>query len=553
MEASSGLQKDFSSWVAATRDPAELELGILGFKYEDLFLPARLAALSETFDAWFRAEDEAAHATFDAYRKGKGAGLTAEQTSEALLAASPFVGRFVARLFRVEAEYDAQQKAAKERDVLWHFKKDFAKKRLFKASAAKAWIATHEDAARVAKAVLAAAGAPEAELGTGSEAEETEVARATLRLHEMDDTARKAAKAGGVKWTDELHTFARAVRAAIAGVYNGGNVAAPVSAAIATAEVTPTDEEDARVAAFATDAVEAWLHHRRADHHDPARKWPTLKAPQNLEHEKLVQLHRGDPKLPELFVGPEDERRARQGFELTDRRMNARQIESEVDYCLYCHDRDKDSCAKGLKDAKTGAIKKNPLGVDLNGCPLDERISEMHYMRKFGDAVAALALVCIDNPMLPGTGHRICNDCMKACIFQKQDPVNIPEIETAVLTDVLSMPWGFEIYGLLTRWNPLDIRRPHALPYNGKNVLVVGLGPAGYTLAHHLTSEGFAVAGIDGLRIEPLPVELTGDEEHRPARSSTSRRCTWSSTSASSSASAASASTGSPFAGTRTS
>ena len=96
-----------------------------------------------------------------------------------------------------------------------------------------------------------------------------------------------------------------------------------------------------------------------------------------------------------------------------------------------------------------------------------------------GDSIAALAMVIIDNPMLPGTGHRICNDCMKACIFQKQEPVNIPQAETGVLTDVLGMRWGFEIYGLLTRWNPLNRARPLARPYIGKNVLVVGLGPAG--------------------------------------------------------------------------
>ena len=99
---------------------------------------------------------------------------------------------------------------------------------------------------------------------------------------------------------------------------------------------------------------------------------------------------------------------------------------------------------------------------------------------------------------------------MKSCIFQKQEPVNIPEIETSVLTDVLALPWGVEIYGLLTRWNPLNVRRPHALPYNGRNVLVVGLGPAGYTLAHYLANEGFGVVGIDGLKIEPLPSGWTG-------------------------------------------
>jgi Trk K+ transport system NAD-binding subunit len=36
-------------------------------------------------------------------------------------------------------------------------------------------------------------------------------------------------------------------------------------------------------------------------------------------------------------------------------------------------------------------------------------------------------------------------------------------------------------------------------------VLVVGLGPAGYTLAHYLVNEGFGVVGVDALKIEPLP------------------------------------------------
>ena len=175
-------------------------------------------------------------------------------------------------------------------------------------------------------------------------------------------------------------------------------------------------------------------------------------------------------------------------------------------------------------------------------------------VRKTGDAIGALAIVVVDNPMCPGTGHRICNDCMKACIYQKQEPVNIPQIETGVLTDVLRMPWGVEIYGLLTRWNPLNVRRPYALPYNGRNVLVVGLGPAGYTLAHYLLNEGFGVVAIDGLKIEPLPAELTGEGGGTPRpRSSGGTRSIGCSTSACSRASAACPSTASPFAGTRTS
>jgi len=89
-------------------------------------------------------------------------------------------------------------------------------------------------------------------------------------------------------------------------------------------------------------------------------------------------------------------------------------------------------------------------------------------------------------------------------------------VETGVVTDVLQLPFGVEIYGLLTRWNPLNIKRPYALPYNGKNVLVVGLGPAGYTLSHYLLNEGFGVVAIDGLKIEPLADDIVGAHGHPP-------------------------------------
>jgi NADPH-dependent glutamate synthase beta subunit-like oxidoreductase/NAD(P)H-flavin reductase len=99
---------------------------------------------------------------------------------------------------------------------------------------------------------------------------------------------------------------------------------------------------------------------------------------------------------------------------------------------------------------------------------------------------------------------------MKACIYQKQEPVDIPQVETRVLKEVLALPWGFEIYSLLTRWNPLDLRRPLPKPATGRKVLLVGLGPAGFTLAHHLVNDGHTVVAIDGLKIEPLPADVSG-------------------------------------------
>ena len=75
---------------------------------------------------------------------------------------------------------------------------------------------------------------------------------------------------------------------------------------------------------------------------------------------------------------------------------------------------------------------------------------------------------------------------------------------------MLGLPWGFEIYSLLTRWNPLNLERPLPRPASGKTVLVVGLGPAGFTLAHHLMNDGHAVVAIDGLKIEPLDPKVSG-------------------------------------------
>jgi len=235
------------------------------------------------------------------------------------------------------------------------------------------------------------------------------------------------------------------------------------------------------------------------------RDWVSFKLPQQTNHANLVPTVPNDGRLEGST------RRQRQGFKLTDQRMSARQVQNEINYCIYCHDHDGDFCAKGFPQKKGQpelGLKTDPLGNILTGCPLDEKISEMHILKRDGYTIAPLAMVMINNPLCPVTGHRICNDCMKSCIYQKQDPVNIPQIETRVLTDVLALPWGVEIYDLLTRWNPLRQHQWVAKPYNGLKVLIAGMGPAGFTLAHHLLMEGFAVVGIDGLKIEPLPEQF---------------------------------------------
>ena len=208
-----------------------------------------------------------------------------------------------------------------------------------------------------------------------------------------------------------------------------------------------------------------------------------------------------------------DQWRTREGFQLTDAGTNLTGALDQANYCIKCHNQGKDSCSHGLKE-KDGSFKASVFGVKLAGCPLEEKISEMNVLKGDGVPIGALAVVTIDNPMAAATGHRICNDCMKSCIFQKQEPVDIPQVETRTLKDVLELPWGFEIYGLLTRWNPLNFERPFPREATGKKVLVVGLGPSGFTLSHHLMNDGHTVFATDGLKIEPLPADISGVDPH---------------------------------------
>jgi NADPH-dependent glutamate synthase beta subunit-like oxidoreductase/NAD(P)H-flavin reductase len=240
-----------------------------------------------------------------------------------------------------------------------------------------------------------------------------------------------------------------------------------------------------------------------------------FKAPRKLNPLQLI------PAIHDTAQGyvshrlDEHHLRRREGFRLTDQGADLTGALDEAHYCIWCHEQGKDSCSKGLLEKGgsgrgTASFKKSPFGVTLAGCPLEEKISEFHKAKTEGDVIGALAIIAIDNPMCAATGHRICNDCMKSCIYQKQEPVNIPQAETRTLKDVLELPWGFEIYSLLTRWNPLNLRTPYPRAPTGKRVLVAGMGPAGFSLSHFLMNDGHTVVGVDGLKIEPLPAEFSG-------------------------------------------
>ena len=479
-----------------------LDLQIPGFEYQDLYDPQRLNELSGYFDDEVRESDPELAAAFALYKDCQGEGMTPQAISDLLVRMAPHVGNFIARLFNITSEHD-QQKAAILADVqsIFVFKNEVIAKLAakFKGVDISEWDIVDVNSKL---GLLIKLAFPQTIKDTGHD-QERSIGRVGAALANLANHFKLIAKGKKSDYANPDVEIARLRKA----------LSSEPEFSITTAL-----HDDGEFADALLEILQRWAFAAQNDDgmQQEVADWVTFKTPHKTNFENLVDHLTIEKDGYTEWMGPEERRRRRDGFGLTDPRFNERQVQYEINHCIFCHERDTDSCSKGMRNKKEGTYKVNPLGENVTGCPLEEKISEMHLVKQQGDNIGALALIVIDNPMCPGTGHRICNDCMRGCIYQKTEPVNIPQIETSALTDVLYMPWGFEIYSLLTRWNPLNIKRPYALPYNGKNVMVVGMGPAGYTLAHYLLNEGFAVIGIDGLKIEPLPEELTGTLDTPP-------------------------------------
>jgi len=485
----------------AQSENEDFGLGIEGFSYADLYRPEKLKDLTAAFEEAFRCEDSENFERYRSYRDDLKHSLRPPEESEMLIRAASALSPFIARLFSIEQERAGLMEAIRAHKPIFRFKKEFVQKRVLKYDAKDHLSGPNlqglgEKTWRTMEALQGQ--------GVGNADPESFCAAAVCQLLDAEKALELNQKRKEPLSDVVRNTLSRLLDHSgnlVGGFLEGEGPLA------ATLEAVHNQ----------LDTLTQWFHAQLQNPEDAAIKaWSAFHFPKKIDFMHLVENERPSTERPEWMVGPEKHLRRRDGFQLTDRRYSEKQVLDEIDYCVICHPREKDSCRIGIHKKKSLEIEKNPLGIDLNGCPLDERISEMHVLQGEGDAIAALAMIILDNPMVPATGHRICNDCMKGCIYQKQEPVNIPQAETRILTDVLDLPYGFEIYSLLCRWNPLNRKRPYALPYNGKNILVVGMGPAGFTLAHFLLNEGFGVIGIDGLKIEPLPKALVGEASTAP-------------------------------------
>ncbi|MGH9222151.1 MAG: hypothetical protein ACRD1W_22775, partial [Vicinamibacterales bacterium] len=295
-------------------------LGLTGFTFADLHQPARLRELYLRFVEQVKRTEPELWIEWERYCEVPES-LSNIARSNLIVAMAPHVSRFVSALFGVGADAEALAAQTRAYDTLFRFKIDFVRRRALPLLKAGAHVeATADDHALVEGVALGGA--------------DQEMAIAAYGCSLLDREAKEKAALG----------------------------AEALAKAAATAEI---------------ESLKRWC---AAHVHDPRfRTWVVFRFPENLDYDHLVQVQRPDPLLPEGMFGPEAKLRRREGFKLTDPRFSRREVLSEIHYCVLCHERDKDSCSKGLFEPgkgsgseNVGKVAVNPLGIQLDGCPLDE-------------------------------------------------------------------------------------------------------------------------------------------------------------------------------------
>ena len=354
-----------------------------GLSFADLYERDGLVRLDRAFVAHLAAAEVALHDRLMAARAAPDA-LDRKAESDLLVDLSPHLEDFIGELFGIAGEVRALQASHDKLAPLYSVKRLFVQRRAVKE--VKEADALHLNGHKLAQELETLIGGPAADFATRQG-----VLAWELRYAE-----------GVARWLDDEAAHHLPLKAAL------------------------------EYAAWATLSPEGRARHKRG---------LLFRVPHRLDMHHLVPVETVERDGVTMLRLPEEHWRARDGFGLTDPGTDLAGAQDEANYCIWCHNQQKDSCRSGLHD-KDGSFRKTVFGVTLAGCPLDEKISEMNLAKARGNSIGALAIVAVDNPLCAATGHRICNDCMKSCIYQRQDPVDIPQIETRTLKDVLGLPGG---------------------------------------------------------------------------------------------------------------
>jgi hypothetical protein len=180
------------------RTPLSMSLGIPGFEYGDLYDPDRLADLSRVFDDYLEESEPVLFSEFLSYRESPGAGIAPEVVSDILVRVASFVGNFIARLFKLESECDAQRQSIRDEvDTVFEYRGQIVAKlkRHFKGADCSTW---DQNAIVERVELLKRIAFPE----TATDDPERAIARVAVKLLHLNDQLQAGTESGGKEYVD---------------------------------------------------------------------------------------------------------------------------------------------------------------------------------------------------------------------------------------------------------------------------------------------------------------------------------------------------------------
>ena len=287
-----------------------------GFTFAELRTQAGLERLDRLFLERLRAHDVKCHDALLACRH-QGGGLPAVETSELLLAAAPLLDELVAEVFGIQKEMEAARQQTLAHDPVFQFKKEFVLKRARRRLNKKEEIEDFAELDTWLAQALKQAGHDDVQ-GSTSATKDT-----SAGMREVEQRKERLPGTSGAAGTDRELAVAR------------------LGQQLLRDETANADAVE-RLTRWCVRALTA-PEGRRAVH-----GWAGFQMPQPREYHKLVPIVPLPNDPAGRVQGPPEHFSRRDGFGLTDKRFDARAVQAEVHYCIYCHDHDGDFCSKGF-------------------------------------------------------------------------------------------------------------------------------------------------------------------------------------------------------------
>src|SRR5258708_31536793 len=100
----------------------DIELGIEGFRFSDLFDAVRLKDLAERFYADIKPHDPVLHSALTKYIATRGEGYERKVESKILTDSAPYLSDFIARLFKIGPKRSELEREILVQNPVWKYK-----------------------------------------------------------------------------------------------------------------------------------------------------------------------------------------------------------------------------------------------------------------------------------------------------------------------------------------------------------------------------------------------------------------------------------------------